>query len=105
MLEPRTVRVRERRLMAAGLRKAARLGESHARSGWSGSPVSRVAAAAATEDLRLVAYGVLEPGVFREEALDRVHEILTDGRSPLYRPRYAHELRDQLREVLALLAA
>jgi hypothetical protein len=81
------------------------MGESPGRFGWSASPVSRAAAAAASKDLRLVAYGVLEPGVFSGEALSLVRRILTDGRGPLYRPRYPDELKERLMEVLALGAA
>jgi hypothetical protein len=105
MDQMRSVGARERRTLAAGLRKAARMGESQARSGWSASPVSRAAAAAAAPDLRLVAYTVLEPDLFRAEGISIVNQILTDGRSPLYRPRYVGELKERLREVLALLSS
>src|SRR5579863_6327026 len=92
----------ERRALAAGLRRAARMAETPHRSAWPVSPLDRASAQSAATDLREVADRLTGPTEVPDEAVRMVQELLVDGSGPLYRPGRSAELRSRLGQAMAL---
>lgn len=66
-------------------------------------PVPRRAILAARDELKQLAHDLVAPGDVQPRGVVLVHDLLTDGASPLFSPRSDAELKDAVRHAHAAL--
>jgi hypothetical protein len=93
---------RTRRTLAAGLTRTLRAAEEPPRL-TSAVPVQREAVLHARDEIERLIAALLGPDEVTPGGMQLVHQLLTDGRSPLFAPNLNGELHEAVRHVYAAL--
>jgi hypothetical protein len=98
----RLTSLRTRRRLAAGLQRTLNAAESRPML-TSAIPVQREAVLRARDEIEQLIAGLLGPDEVTPRGVALVHELLTDGCSPLFAPNVNGELHQALRHAHAAL--